>query len=745
MNSLAAPLDLSQLRVDAFRCALLATWALLLPLTIASAAPMATTMAADEFRKPVVVADWGGCAPDELEPLGNCFGSDEPGEFSVPKAVAIDDEGFVYVSEPNNARTQKFAPGGALVAVWPGYAPREMKWGPDGVLWVVIGNTIRKWDRNGNDVGGFGQTGAGPGEFQVPRAIDFDAQGRAVVLDAGNNRVQRFTLDGQYIDEWPVTPHWIAWDRLSLLVLPDGSVLISDLHTPFEHFSADGTFLGKWAPFGTGKGQFRRPSSMTIGPDGNVYVVDRGNTRIQVMTPEGRYLGRWGERGNGEGQFLLPEDIALNGDFLYVTDQGNSIVRAYSFHSVVTTDPPGLPVLVDGKESVSPVVTDWAPGTQHQIEAIALPDADGVRREFAAWNDGGSVAHLVTAPVKPAAYTAAYDTYYWMEMSAEPGVTFTPGSQWVPEEEPVEIHGYGPDGYAVRWEGTGRGSYTGPFGGAYVRAKEPVTQHAVLEMSGSFVTLTISASDTDPFAQTDAPAGGVRQLHLWIACAAEGLSAFEAQTVGSLTPVAFVPAEGVVNAGTAEHLFLGIGGCPTGADVQRLLGTWYVDDAGGDLCLAETAEGVFAWATCDPVLPVVITDPELLGFSSSGAPCVVGSRGCPGPPAARLADTGAPAPALARAAVAVFGLAAPRPNPFRDRTTFLYTLPAPSDVRVSVFDVTGRLVRRLADGRLPGGAHAVDWDGRGGDSSPAPAGVYFVRLEADGRAETRKVTRLGVR
>lgn len=81
-----------------------------------------------------------------------------------------------------------------------------------------------------------------------------------------------------------------------------------------------------------------------------------------------------------------------------------------------------------------------------------------------------------------------------------------------------------------------------------------------------------------------------------------------------------------------------------------------------------------------------------------------------------------------------------RPNPFNPRTTIEFELPAASGIRLTVFDMTGKLVRRLVDGdRMPAGPHAVDWDGRNEGGRTVAAGVYLYRLEAEGFSETRRM------
>jgi hypothetical protein len=64
------------------------------------------------------------------------------------------------------------------------------------------------------------------------------------------------------------------------------------------------------------------------------------------------------------------------------------------------------------------------------------------------------------------------------------------------------------------------------------------------------------------------------------------------------------------------------------------------------------------------------------------------------------------------------------PNPFNAFATVRYELPAPGWVKLSLYDLSGRLVEKLVDGEMPAGRHAIELDG-----SELAAGVYFVRLE----------------
>ncbi len=76
------------------------------------------------------------------------------------------------------------------------------------------------------------------------------------------------------------------------------------------------------------------------------------------------------------------------------------------------------------------------------------------------------------------------------------------------------------------------------------------------------------------------------------------------------------------------------------------------------------------------------------------------------------------------------------PNPFNPSTTVSFELPEAGLVRLSVFDVAGRLVRTLVDQSMPKGSFGAVWDGRDSAGREVGAGGYLARLEFGGRVET---------
>lgn len=81
------------------------------------------------------------------------------------------------------------------------------------------------------------------------------------------------------------------------------------------------------------------------------------------------------------------------------------------------------------------------------------------------------------------------------------------------------------------------------------------------------------------------------------------------------------------------------------------------------------------------------------------------------------------------------------PNPFNPETTISYELPEAADIRLSIYSLTGGVVRTLVLGHKQPGWYEVVWDGRDAEGREVSSGVYFYRLEAVGRGfvETRKM------
>ena len=75
-----------------------------------------------------------------------------------------------------------------------------------------------------------------------------------------------------------------------------------------------------------------------------------------------------------------------------------------------------------------------------------------------------------------------------------------------------------------------------------------------------------------------------------------------------------------------------------------------------------------------------------------------------------------------------------KPNPFNPTTQLSYFLPTEQFVRLSIYDVAGRLIECLVEMEQSAGEHAMQWD-----AGSHASGIYFYRLEADNVSQTKKM------
>lgn len=112
----------------------------------------------------------------------------------------------------------------------------------------------------------------------------------------------------------------------------DGNIYVAELtNNRIQKFSPDGSFITKWGQFGIGNGQLGFPAGIAVDQDDNVYVVEYLNNRVQKFTSSGEHVAVWGSGGFNNGQFSSPSGIAIDQDGkVYVCDSNNNRVQIFS-------------------------------------------------------------------------------------------------------------------------------------------------------------------------------------------------------------------------------------------------------------------------------------------------------------------------------------------------------------------------------------------------------------------------------
>lgn len=156
------------------------------------------------------------------------------------------------------------------------------------------GDPVIVLDSQGNVLNSWGQ-----GMFTIPHGIRVDPEGNVWTVDAHTSMVYKFSPRGEKLLEINVggvpDPTQDFCGATDIAFGPRGRVFVSDgyCNARVIEYDAAGTKVREWGRPGTGPGEFKVVHGIAIGPDGNLYVADRENGRVQWFTLEGKFLGQW--------------------------------------------------------------------------------------------------------------------------------------------------------------------------------------------------------------------------------------------------------------------------------------------------------------------------------------------------------------------------------------------------------------------------------------------------------------------
>jgi len=212
-----------------------------------------------------------------------------PGDMEHDLSLATAADGTLYVSDRWNDRLQAWSSDGEFlgVVVAPGEvsSPRAVAVLPDGdVLVASAGHCqVRRFGADGVLKASWGERGAAPGQFTEPVGLAFDGLNNVLyVSDAGKSTVQKFSLDGQFLLEWPVPG--VMWESF-VAVDPEGRVFVSAPNQNAAYaYAPDGTLL----VWGTQDAQFQpfpmalqHPMGMTFDARGDLYLTNTWADQVQ--------------------------------------------------------------------------------------------------------------------------------------------------------------------------------------------------------------------------------------------------------------------------------------------------------------------------------------------------------------------------------------------------------------------------------------------------------------------------------
>lgn len=278
---------------------------------------------ADTYNSRVFKMDRNGT---KLWTQGTCLGA-----LSRPRDLTIGSDGNVYVADTDHNRVAVLDPtdghclrafGSAGKGNGQFSSPRSIVSDGSGGLWVAEahGPRLQHVTNAGAGLGYIGTYGSGPGKFRAPACVFMDGA-KVDVCDTYEYVIQRFSVSGSgapsYFDSLGgIRPVVGGFNQpFGVAFAPDGDLYVSDMFNHrMERRTTGGTWTS-WGGFGTRPGNFQFPRGVIVSPDGTkVVVTNSENNRIDLYTRAGALINSVRPGGT---TFGWPHQTALANDGTY--------------------------------------------------------------------------------------------------------------------------------------------------------------------------------------------------------------------------------------------------------------------------------------------------------------------------------------------------------------------------------------------------------------------------------------------
>lgn len=204
------------------------------------------------------------------------------GELEDAHHIFIGPDDGVYLADRDAHQVLKYTTEGEmLMALGTRYRaalqapfnhPSDIAVSPTGDIYVSDGygnSCVHRFTADGRHTASFGTPGSGPGQFRVPHSLRVAKDGRLYVCDRENHRVQVFSEDGEYLDQWTDFKF-----PMGIHIDADQTVYVTDQVPRLSILNLDGKLLARGRTFENGHNVYSDSR-------GDLYAVDTANQRVQ--------------------------------------------------------------------------------------------------------------------------------------------------------------------------------------------------------------------------------------------------------------------------------------------------------------------------------------------------------------------------------------------------------------------------------------------------------------------------------